>query len=80
MYYLRTKPATNAIQFTVDKLKLREKAKLDSIKSMNGEENGLGTPLKENGFKQEMNGESENGMDQVTCSLLNGEGCLMCSS
>lgn len=26
MYYLRTKPATNAIQFTVDKLSLKEKA------------------------------------------------------
>jgi ribonucleoside-diphosphate reductase subunit M1 len=25
MYYLRTKPAANAIQFTVDKLKLNEK-------------------------------------------------------
>jgi len=80
MYYLRTKPATNAIQFTVDKLKLREKAKTGSIKSMGTEENGLDTPIKENGFKQEINGESENGMDQATCSLLNGEGCLMCSS
>jgi len=30
MYYLRTRPAANAIQFTVDKTKLKVKPKLES--------------------------------------------------
>ena len=31
MYYLRTKPAVNAIQFTVDKTKIRAAGKLEEV-------------------------------------------------
>ena len=33
MYYLRTKPAVNAIQFTVDKTKIRAAGKLEEVNS-----------------------------------------------
>lgn len=36
MYYLRTKPAANAIQFTVDKLKLREDISTNGETHVNG--------------------------------------------
>ncbi|XP_059619011.1 ribonucleoside-diphosphate reductase large subunit [Phlebotomus argentipes] len=38
MYYLRTKPAANAIQFTVDKTKLKEEVNTNGEDKVNGEE------------------------------------------
>lgn len=68
MYYLRTKPAANAIQFTVDKSKLK------SPTSVNGAVNG--TP---NGVKSST-GSPEQNMAAMVCSLENKDECLMCGS
>lgn len=81
MYYLRTKPATNAIQFTLDKSALKAKKGFsgDSTPDMNG---SFGSPF--------ANGNGEpNGRDDLrrsllekvaACSLENGAECTMCSS
>lgn len=47
MYYLRTKPAANAIQFTVDKTKLKEKT-TDGPSIINGKEDLEAECLKSN--------------------------------
>lgn len=65
MYYLRTKPAVNAIQFTVDKSRLPVQKKIE-----NGE-------TVQNGKNE--NVENEN-MAAMVCSLENKEDCLMCGS
>lgn len=66
MYYLRTKPAAIAIQFTVDKQRLAQGVKADdSLKSTNG------TALED---------ERENKSGQMVCSLENKDNCLMCGS
>lgn len=65
MYYLRTKPAANAIQFTVDK------AKLKNATTVNGTSNGV------NGSSKS---ESEQNMAAMVCSLENKDECLMCGS
>ncbi|XP_026288554.1 ribonucleoside-diphosphate reductase large subunit [Frankliniella occidentalis] len=64
MYYLRTKPAAQAIQFTVDKQKL---AKNNSV---NGTTNGTLSNSKDN---------SQN-VAAMVCSLQNKDDCLMCGS
>lgn len=64
-YYLRTKPAANPIQFTVDKTKLKKRNKQidgDDASSVVGslpEDDGIG--------------------DVEACSLANGPNCEMCS-
>lgn len=63
MYYLRTKPAASAIQFTVDKAKLKKMSSISSIKS-------------EQEKKQE---QQEANMAALACSLANKEACVMCS-
>lgn len=64
MYYLRTKPAANAIQFTVDK----------SRKDTNGEIK-VQPPVDE----ADSPNRSQNLADMV-CSLENKEGCMSCGS
>ena len=63
MYYLRTKPAANPIQFTVDKQKLQAKADAD-----NSKENVA--PSKNRAAKD---------LSDMLCSLENREACLSCS-
>lgn len=79
MYYLRTKPAANAIQFTVDKSKLATESQGPVY--TNGVDNEKPTKM--------INGNTRTGgqddeivkrMAQMTCSLANKEECLMCSS
>lgn len=66
MYYLRTKPAANAIQFTVDK---------SHIKFAENEfENGKPENKAENYEEQ------ENDKSNMACSLENREHCLSCGS
>jgi len=69
MYYLRTKPAANPIQFTVDKQKLQSK---NEAKEENGKENvvpGRGAkPAK-----------ASKDLSDMLCSLENREACLSCS-
>ncbi len=64
MYYLRTKPAANALQFTVDKSKLKN---ITPLKNGNANKNGSIT--------QE---EEEEAM--LVCSRENGDACMMCSA
>ena len=65
MYYLRTKPAATAIQFTVDKTKLKE-----TNTKTNGVKNGT-----DNGVKK-----LEDNMAAMVCSIDNKDECLMCGS
>ncbi|KAF7287902.1 hypothetical protein GWI33_000249 [Rhynchophorus ferrugineus] len=78
MYYLRTKPAANPIQFTVDKTKLL--VKNDETKAgevANGYQNGS----EENGDKQDSdNGTEDENMAAIVCSLNNPESCQMCGA
>ncbi|XP_034941839.1 ribonucleoside-diphosphate reductase large subunit-like [Chelonus insularis] len=65
MYYLRTKPAANALQFTVDKSRLQE------YKS--------NQTLNESQQNQSITGEEEE--DPVlVCSRENGDACMACSA
>jgi ribonucleoside-diphosphate reductase alpha chain len=76
MYYLRTKAATDAIKFTVDKAKLTEPSVVKASQEMRERE-----PVRE----VVMSGPVTTGMSaeeaqaQITCSLDDPEGCEMCS-
>ena len=64
MYYLRTKPAANAIQFTVDKSKLKTPV-------VNGAAGDT---------KVVVNGNKPTPEEVLMCSLANKDDCLMCGS
>ena len=78
MYYLRTRPAANAIQFTVDQGVIQQvKDTKQNILPSNG--------LKENGFEEK--DVTSNGLKEkydreqaMACSLDNKEACIMCSA
>ncbi|XP_063612743.1 ribonucleoside-diphosphate reductase large subunit-like [Penaeus indicus] len=72
MYYLRTKPAANAIQFTVDKSKLKK------AETTNGHANGT-TNGTTNGTSSASKPDAMN-MAAMVCSLENKDECLMCGS
>ena len=74
MYYLRTKPAANAIQFTVDKSKLKEVSTAESGIENNGKSKD--SPAEETDGKAK---KLEN-MATLVCSINNKEDCLMCGS
>lgn len=83
MYYLRTKPAANAIQFTVDKSRLPVPDK--SASSSNGQQtdSAPATPTK-NGTDPS-NGTAavspqDKRMADMVCSLTNKDECLSCGS
>jgi ribonucleoside-diphosphate reductase subunit M1 len=90
MYYLRTKPAVNAIQFTVDK-----KRAAQTNTTTNGNHNGTSTPNTpskaspnvsmtngnhSNGDVDETENERNARLAQMVCSLENKDDCLMCGS
>lgn len=86
MYYLRTKPAANAIQFTVDKQRLGQTVQNGSVK-MNGSSkiNGTSTPTQSpnmsmNGTANADEDEREKRLAEMVCSLENKDDCLMCGS
>jgi len=64
MYYLRTKPAAQAIQFTVDKSKLKNAVKVDQ-KSSAGDSDIVSL---------------DKNMATMSCSINNQDDCLMCGS
>lgn len=72
MYYLRTKAAAAAIQFTVDKTKLRAANAGDA--EIEAEDEGDETSEKKDV------GELEKNMAAMVCSLQNKDDCLMCGS
>jgi len=75
MYYLRTKAAAAAIQFTVDKSKAAAVAKNGSGDS-NGKE--VGAAAGDEGVKEVA--ALEQNMAAMVCSLQNKDDCLMCGS
>jgi len=66
MYYLRTRPAANAIQFTVDKTRLQSKNKT--------------TPQSRRDLFTVAGKSAADSEAALLCSLENKENCLMCSS
>ncbi|XP_070149815.1 ribonucleoside-diphosphate reductase large subunit-like [Polyergus mexicanus] len=85
MYYLRTKPAANPIQFTVDKSKLRNNDSISNastvtntpIQSPNKDDANDDNVERRNQLSQEA---SKNLETMVVCSRKNGESCMSCSS
>nr|KAG5695780.1 hypothetical protein BaRGS_013868 [Batillaria attramentaria] len=73
MYYLRTKPAANAIQFTVDKTKLKQASATTPEKSSP-------PPAAGNQDRGDAEQEQERNMAAMVCSLANKDECLMCGS
>jgi len=70
MYYLRTKPAAAAIQFTLDKTKLN--------RSFTAATNGTANDTKEDEVKNAQ--EDAFNLNAMVCSLQNKDECLMCGS
>ncbi|XP_055376668.1 ribonucleoside-diphosphate reductase large subunit isoform X3 [Condylostylus longicornis] len=64
IYYLRTKPAANAIQFTIDKTRFEQSKSSQSV------EGNVGINTKQRTDK----------LNQIECSLDNKDECLMCGS
>merc|ERR1719414_1363508 len=77
MYYLRTKAAAAAIQFTVDKSKAAATAK----NGASGDDDKVIVDKKEdtNGAAKEVAAQEQN-MAAMVCSLQNKDDCLMCGS
>jgi len=70
MYYLRTKAATNAIQFTVDQTKLKQ------VEKANAEKGDAKDAAEEGVTAADIQALNEAAM---VCSIENKEACLMCS-
>ncbi|RZF36517.1 hypothetical protein LSTR_LSTR008852 [Laodelphax striatellus] len=66
MYYLRTKPAAQAIQFTVDKSKLKKQTDAKTRKRTSA----LTDDKKDDAFN----------MSSMVCSIENKDDCMMCGS
>lgn len=70
MYYLRTKPAVNAIQFTVDKTRLNQSNRINNSDTVNG------SPSKMNGATStpsKMNGTATSSASPVKASSDNSQ-------
>lgn len=83
MYYLRTKPAVNAVQFTVDKTKLQVKnTSMNSAnQSMISEKDNEvlnSTAKSENWLQDQDNIDEEDPI--LVCSRENGDACMACGS
>lgn len=78
MYYLRTRPAVQAIQFTVDQTKvtnLRKEGQLnDAMSKVNVTESNEPKTISPVKTKDELENEAI-----AACSLANKENCMMCS-
>ncbi|CAL7944871.1 unnamed protein product [Xylocopa violacea] len=81
MYYLRTKPAAHALQFTVDKSKLRNTSIKSPNQSLNSEtepDEEVNTSAAKNGW---LKNESNDELDVIfACSRENGDACMACGS
>uniref|UniRef100_A0A0C9RGH0 Ribonucleoside-diphosphate reductase n=1 Tax=Fopius arisanus TaxID=64838 RepID=A0A0C9RGH0_9HYME len=81
MYYLRTKPATNAIQFTVDKTRLR------ANKPVNSGDNSMDESLNKSlnasinaSLNKSLNGSVNSSEEEESvCFRQNGKACVSCS-
>jgi ribonucleoside-diphosphate reductase subunit M1 len=70
MYYLRTRPAVDAIKFTVDQTALAEDVENMSI-AANLDENSAGTRSVSGGVKKPL--------ETIPVCMINNEGCISCS-
>lgn len=88
MYYLRTKPAANPIQFTVDKSKLQNR---DSVSNASNASTStisspIQSPTKENNVddaekRKQLNQQASKNLEaMLVCSRKNGDACTSCSS
>lgn len=82
MYYLRTKPAANALQFTVDKTKLLNVSRNSATDSQNL---NIKNKFDEWSKRQEQENYDENYSNNINssalvCSLENGDACITCGS
>ena len=82
MYYLRTKPAANALQFTVDKSKLRNVSTTTANQSLNSENENNEEENKFDTSKTSwtQNQSTENLEAVLSCSRENGDACMACGS
>ncbi|OMH80564.1 Ribonucleoside-diphosphate reductase large chain [Zancudomyces culisetae] len=77
MYYLRTKPAADAIKFTIDSSKLKAAKSTTGITaSASTTGDAAGTSLEDGSANADEDDELNSG---AACSRDNPEGCLMCS-
>ena len=73
MYYLRTKAAAAAIQFTVDKTKLKDASKnKETHIPANAAGDAIQSPVKGDG--------KQKNVAAMVCSLQNKDDCLSCGS
>ncbi|EDW28361.1 GL19156 [Drosophila persimilis] len=75
MYYLRTKPAANAIQFTVDK-----KQAASALNDLNGSFNKSTLLDESTNNSHHIESDRERHMAEMVCSLENKDACLSCGS
>jgi len=87
MYYLRTKPAANAIKFTVDQEKIRSMSNASNKENVAEIKMEVKSPIKTSGLAGGTKIEAPSEEDirllneaAMTCSLENKEACMMCSS
>lgn len=88
MYYLRTRPATNAIQFTVDQQSLKQSVLASPGKSGSAAAAAAAAATTSSSSAASSSSSSSNAnskteedanMAAMVCSLQNREACLMCS-
>ncbi|XP_011698554.1 PREDICTED: ribonucleoside-diphosphate reductase large subunit-like [Wasmannia auropunctata] len=88
MYYLRTKPAANPIQFTVDKSKLQNRGSVSSASnaSISTISSPVQSPTKKNNDdeaekRKQLNQQASKNLEaMLVCSRKNGDACTACSS
>jgi ribonucleoside-diphosphate reductase alpha chain len=82
MYYLRTKPAATAIKFTVDKQYEMMPQAVEAVTVTSTSATVASAPVTESSaaVNDVTTTFIDNASDQISCSLDNPDGCLMCGS
>jgi len=85
MYYLRTKPAANPIQFTVDESKLRNRDLASNTSTVSNLSTPTKSPNKDDdnnaAEKQQMSQQASKNLEAIlACSRENKDACMACSS
>jgi ribonucleoside-diphosphate reductase alpha chain len=80
MYYLRTKPAATAIKFTVDKQYEMMPAAVAEVVTATTTVTEVNNTHSANDVTTSFVDENPSAADQLSCSLDNPDGCLMCGS
>lgn len=82
MYYLRTKPAANALQFTVDKTKLYKanKTSKDDSHDLSIKNGKVVESLSQSEENDSKENDTNDANSMFVCSLENGDACMACGS